>query len=952
MKRILLLSFFLFSVGNFYSQTTEIKGTIKDEITGETIIGATVIIAEGKGAVTDINGNYSIKADSGNYTITVSYVGYEAQSQKIKVGNKTITINFILKTKTLNEVEIVADVARSRETPVAFSNITQKQIQEELGTRDLPMILNSTPGVYATEQGGGSGDARVTIRGFDQRNVAVMVDGVPVNDMENGQVFWSNWDGLGDITRTMQVQRGLGASKLAIASVGGTINIITKGIDQKMTGSVKQEVNDYGLYKTSFGFNSGELKGNWGITLGGSRKWGSAWADGTFTDAYSYFFKVQKRFKKHLITLGANGAPQKHGQRYDRLPIAVYNKALSDRLGINSDSILAAYNQIERGLTYNPNFGIISENYDVNYRGNSFLKVGNESEFNERVNFYHKPQFNFSHFWNPNEKLSASTVIYLSIGTGGGTALKNSVARNKTTGLLNIESVYNANINAAPSPNYSANERPSNNYLRSNNNDHIWYGLLSSWTYKVNSKLTTLFGIDARYYKGRHYQTVYDLMGGDYVIDISSDKNQVNGTYPGDPNFKNAMRRTGDKVSYFNDASVMWGGAFGQAEYKIKKWTTFVTATISETAYQRVDYYKKKDLVISGRTFEQVVGTGDALFYNGTDYLIANAGTAVSSNGDTTFVGSGASQRYILNATKYTNQSSEARNSTTKRKWFLGYTFKGGANYNINDHHNVFMNLGYLNMPPRMNVVFDNNNKEVLDAKNQKVYAIELGYGLHQPKYAANVNLYYTIWKNKPPASLPQVITPDGTYYYNINGLDALHKGIEFDFIYKLLKNLDVEGLASIGDWKTTSGSRAYITNEDGKIVDSVDFSAKNVHVGDAAQMQFAGSVRYEIIKNLYIKPRYTYFAKHYSNLDPTKLVGTNKDRESWKMPSYGMLDLFIGYDFKYWKLKFSATAGVNNVLNTVYISDGQNGTKFNAASSSIFMGMGRRINVSLRIGF
>ena len=113
----------------------------------------------------------------------------------------------------MDEVVVKADVAKTRETPIAFSKLTAKQLSEDLGTRDLPMVLNSTPGAYATEQGGGAGDARVSIRGFDQRNIAVLVDGVPVNDMENGQVYWSNWDGLGDITRYMQVQRGLGASE-------------------------------------------------------------------------------------------------------------------------------------------------------------------------------------------------------------------------------------------------------------------------------------------------------------------------------------------------------------------------------------------------------------------------------------------------------------------------------------------------------------------------------------------------------------------------------------------------------------------------------------------------------------------------------------------------------------------------------------------------------------------
>ncbi|OFY83501.1 MAG: hypothetical protein A3F72_19590 [Bacteroidetes bacterium RIFCSPLOWO2_12_FULL_35_15] len=952
MKQFLfLISFIWFSAIAFSQNTSEIKGTIKDATTGETIIGASVLIAEGKGVSTDINGNYTLKLDSlGQYTLTVSYVGYEVQKLKIKASGKPQTINFSLQTKTLDEVEVVADVAKTRETPIAFSNISTKQIQEELGTRDLPMVLNSTPGAYATEQGGGSGDARISIRGFDQRNVAVMVDGVPVNDMENGQVYWSNWDGLSDITRTMQVQRGLGASKLAIASVGGTINILTKGIDQKKSAAIKQEVNDYGLYKTTLGFNSGQLKGGWGITLGGSRKWGTNWADATFTDAWSYFVKIQKRFDKHLFSISANGAPQTHGQRYDRLPLAVYSKKMSDKLGINSDSMLTAYNQLERGLAYNPNWGTTT--YDVNYRGNPFPPIGNEDQFNDRVNYYHKPQFNLSHFWTPNEKLSVSSIAYLSLGKGGGTGLKNTVARNKETGLLNIQSVYDANLTAPPSTYYNATEHPATNYLRASNNDHLWYGLLSSWNLKVNKNISALFGVDARYYKGTHYQSIFDLMGADYAIDNASDKNQVNGTYIGDPNFQNAVRRVGDKISYYNDAKVMWGGAFGQFEYKKNKWTTFLTASVSETGFKRIDYYKKKDLVIDGNTFEQVVGNGDSYFYNGTSSLFASSSTKVTYSGDTTFVGTGANQKYILNATKYTNQSSEARFATTKQKWYFGYTVKGGANYNISDHHNIFVNLGYLNMAPRMNVVFDNNNKEILDVKNQKVYAIEGGYGLHHPKYAANVNLYYTVWQNKPPSFLPSAPGPDGTLYYNINGLNALHKGIEIDFIYKLLKNLDIEGLASIGDWKTTSGTTADITDENGIVISTVDFSAKNVHVGDAAQIQLAGSIRYEIIKGLYVKPRFTYFAKNYANFDPTILVGTNKDRESWKMPNYGLLDLYAGYDFKYWKLKFTVTAGVNNLLNTIYLSDAQNGTKFDATTSTVFLGMGRRMNLSLRIGF
>lgn len=111
-------------------------------------------------------------------------------------------------------------MAKDRQTPVAVSTIRASVIQEKLGNQEFPEILSTTPSIYATKQGGGFGDSRITIRGFDTQNSAVMINGIPVNDMENGAVYWSNWAGLSDVTTAIQVQRGLGSSKLAVSSVG------------------------------------------------------------------------------------------------------------------------------------------------------------------------------------------------------------------------------------------------------------------------------------------------------------------------------------------------------------------------------------------------------------------------------------------------------------------------------------------------------------------------------------------------------------------------------------------------------------------------------------------------------------------------------------------------------------------------------------------------------------
>lgn len=950
------------SDGLAFSQS-EIKGTIKDVATGETLIGVNVLIGEGKGTVTDIDGNYSIKADTGEYTLTVSFVGYKTQKYKVKLGGKPVTVIFSMEYQTLNEVEIVSDLAVERETPVAFSTIPALKMTQELGSRDVPMVLNSTPGVYATEQGGGSGDARITIRGFDQRNVAVLVDGIPVNDMENGRVFWSNWDGLGDITRSMQVQRGLGASKLALASVGGTINIITRGIESKMGGSIKQELGNNNFLKTSISYNSGLLKNGFGVTFAASYKTSDGWVDKTWSTVYSYFFKIQKTLGKHLLSLGVNGAPQSHGQRTEKMPIANYDRNFAEKQDIMVDSIYKKNTFVRsRGLAYNANWGQYIDS------------TGELQTVTERINYYHKPLFSISEFWKPNEKIYFSTVAYLSLGNGGGVAINSSdkITIN-TQGQQDYTAAYKANTDTISSIDKLIDPvlHKSRSILRTNNNDHFWYGVLSSVSYSPTNLLSFVAGIDARSYKGSHYRSVYDLLGGEYFSNFSN-SNQPKGVLPGDPNYQYYKKQEGDKIDFFNVGLVNWGGAFGQVEIKSGRWSAFFTATGSQTGYQRIDYFKRKDLVINGKVYEQAVGWGDTLLYNGTETLTAFFRDSIKIIGDTFFVKTPSNvTKSILKANRYSNDSPEARYATTDWKWFKGYTFKTGINFNITEHHSVFTNIGYLTMAPRFNNVFDNNNKLFLEIKNQIVKAVEIGYGTRFKKFAANLNGYYTLWENKPPDFTPSIVINDELISYNINGLDALHRGIEADFIFKPFNFIELEGLASIADWKYTSDDTARVTDEQGNIIKTVAFLAKGVHVGNAAQIQYAGSIKFDFLKSFYVKARYTYFGKNYSDFDPITLnddkydpktgTGKNANRESWKMPDYNVVDAFAGYEIKgSYNIRYSATAGVFNVLNTKYISDAQNnGTLvpsnkdgFDATYATVFFAPGRRYNVALKISF
>lgn len=906
--KVLFLAFFAFMPFWISAQTGTIKGVVTDAGSGEPLIGVNIVYASGKGTVTDLEGAYQLELPYGKYELQVSYVGYENQTTEIEVNSAFIRLNFSLKNVTLSEVEVVADVARTRETPVAFTSIPPKKIEEQLASQDIPLLLNKTPGVYATQQGGGDGDSRINIRGFNQRNVAVMVDGIPVNDMENGWVYWSNWFGLDAVTRNIQVQRGLGASKLVIPSVGGTMNILTQGIEDKARFSFKQEYGSDAFLRTSIGWNSGQLKYGWGITLAGSYKRGNGWVDETWTEGWFYFGRIDKKIGKHLISLSAMGAPQQHGQRSYKKSIATFDKDYAAELGVDTTGLPPS-----KGIRFNENWGWLQ-------------RVGQEREpLSEKKNYYHKPLISLRDFWNINKKTYWSNIFYVSLGKGGGTGTAKSDKYGTpgsstfpldTNGQVNFQSIYDLN--------YNSEDGRSRGILRSSVNDHYWYGLLSTLNYRINELWEFSGGLDLRSYKGEHYMIVYDLLGGDYYLD------NVN------QNIDDIVKEEGDIIRYHDVGLVRWGGVFGLLKWRQGNWSAFLNLSFSESGYKRIDYFIKKELQVGDTTL--LIGYNDTVQYMGNTY---------------------------------TRDADGLEYNQTAWKWFPGFTLKGGVNYNLSEKSNLFANVGYLSKAPRFNNVFYYENVEFTDPKNENILGFELGYSYYSGNISLDVNGYATIWQNKPADRTSSFVDPvtEQTYQVNINGMDARHIGIEMEFNHDITRYLSYYLLASIGDWIWTSAdtARVYVNETE---VGEYYFNAQGVHVGDAAQVQLAGGLRWEIIRDLYLSGNVTYFTRNFSEFDPLSLSPDNPDnpdyldedgnpRESWQIPDYALIDLNAGYTWRLKKVNMDFRASVLNLLNSKYISDAQNNDtyasqnqNFDAESASVFFGLGRRFNLSVRLSF
>ncbi len=934
-------------VSDCNAQNCQLTGQVIDSSTDEALPLSNIIYKSGGETTADINGKFDLSLPYGKYSIEFSFVGYVSKIVTVDLNKSTKNLNVALVTKELQEALIEADMAIERETPVAFSNIDIRTINEELASQDIPMILNSTPGVYATQSGGGDGDARITIRGFSQRNVAVMLDGVPVNDMENGWVYWSNWFGLDAIMQTTQVQRGLGVSRIAVPSVGGTINIITKGIEQKKATRIKQEVANNGFFRTTIGHTSGRLKGGWGVTLAGSYKQGNGWVDGNWTNGYFYYGKVQKSIGNHILTLTGFGAPQSHGQRSYKEGIHIYDQDYANDLGVNTDGFP------DFGLNYNIHNGTLVR-YDLD--GNN-QRINEEKEnLNERKNYYHKPQFSFKHSWSNQKKLSISTVAYLSLGNGGGTGLANGSDLN-VDGSPDFQTTYDLQSGFTPFesdipgvedpiiiPAISTTERKAHyNQLNTNVNNHFWYGILSSFRYKLSDKINLSGGVDARHYKGEHYREVYDLLGADYYLDKSS------------PNQASGVRRVGDIIDFHNDNYVEWGGLFGQVEYKTTLWSAFFSASYAMTRYKRVDKMMAKSITIDGVVIAPSYEWPD-------NAVIPELGSITAPNG-----------------VVYTPESEGLEYQETD--WFNkgGFTFKTGVNRKLNEFQNVFMNVGYLDLAPKFNNIYYRSNDLLTNIENEKVQSIELGYGYKKQAVSVNFNSYLTVWKNRPfngGVLIEDPQDPFNVFRVNINGMNARHLGGEVEMAWAVNRKLTLEGVVSVGDWIWNSADTVLVFDRNNAPVPSPDnpneqysvsFDAKGVHVGNAAQTQLGGLIRYEIDRGIYAKLRYTFFDRYFADFNPTVLNGDDAGRESWRVPGYGLVDFHMGQRIKFEnKMSLNIRASVLNILNTVYISDADDSFTlarynnysndsaqgFDAGSAGVFFGQGTRFNVSATLNF
>jgi iron complex outermembrane receptor protein len=871
-KHLLLLLLAVFSTTFFtYAQSNKvISGKLLDAQTKEPLIGATVNIkGTTKATSVALDGSFKISVPAdGATTLVFSYIGYVTKEVSATGPLGTVTLD--ASTSAIKEVVVsgTQSIAIARHTPIAVSAVNAQYIEEKGAGAEFPELLKETPGVTVTRSGGGYGDSRVAIRGFNSNNVALLINGLPGNDPEAGRIFWNDWAGLSDVTTSMQVQRGLGASTVAVPSLGGTINITTKSVEPNAGGAILQSVGSYNASKTMITYSTGLSDKGWASSFLLSKNTGDGNREGLYFTGYNYFANLSKVINKsHTLSFNILGASQNHGQGFTYQTIQTYRAAPQ---------------------------GVFRWNSDYGYL-NGQLKSA-------EVNFYNKPLASLTHSWTINSTSSLSTVVYGTWGTGAASFITGTQSGLKPGGTVpRIGDAYSPiDFNAIEKSNLSNFAAESKTIIQNANNDHKQYGIFSTYKKKIGENIDLLAGLDLRGYTGKHYYTVADLLGGAFFTD------NYTGT-AGDINNPSKKVTTGGIINRNYVVDLASEGLYLQAEYTKDKLSAFVAVAANNTSNKRTDYF---------------------------NYIPTNA----------------------ARATKWVN--------------FLGYEAKGGANYNIDNQNNIFANVGYLQRAPLLATIFLNNKNDINpDAKAEKLYSFELGYGYVSSLFSLNVNAYYSPYMDR--AKTFNSPNQDGTVtVLNVSGINEIHQGVEVETRFRPVKGVTLHGSLSVGDFHYTSNTgAAQITNDKGAVTNIPALFLKGVKIGDfgssaASNPQTTANLGADIqvVPALKVGGSVVFQGDYSASYDPSLLTAQNKfDVNQFRplgLPNYSTVDVNFVYRFKFAGLDASFVGNVYNLFNTEYLNEGYEASPSLATDATrlstlgVNYGTGRFYMTTLKIKF
>jgi len=934
MKKTVFLFLFiimLFTSG-LIAQTGKIAGRVTNTETGKAVEGVTVFLEDSQtGTYTKADGTYILQnVQVGEHEINVRLMGYESQKINILVEDNMTTIaNFQIKSSAvqIEDYKVTANRAIARETPVSFTNINEETIKDKYTTGDMPQMLDDVPGLFSTTSG--LGEAEITMRGFDAQKIQILINGVPVNDPESQVVYWSNWTGLSSNVKSVQVQRGAGASLYGSGAFGGSVNIETMGSENNSeitfrtssgyyttdgkSADENGNMNDYSPinYTTMLKYGSGKIfddKFKFDISV--ERKAGDYYIRGTEYDGWSFGFETESKLSKHVVNTSLIYAPQKH------------NQARS---------------------TYDPELGKI---------------LGREFNFTNhkwQENKYLKPQLSIRDRWTFTPNSYLMTNLFITTGKGGG-SYANNIIFDAESGALLYQSLatesterrrfaqyayhvyeqtgyslegfdYNETTTGGTytwagddKTVYSGSNTLDGDLIHTNKftsySNHNQMGLNSYFEQDITENINMIVGAEGRYWQADHYKE-----GTDFRYYNPADADSIS-------TFDAYMR------DYDYSSKVLNTSGFARAKINIPFDSVIQKINLMLDGQYAVYHSEVEENLI--KFFDPINGE-----FIDEGYYASKQDSILNDDGET--------------VAKF--------NSDDYQRTYDFFSPKFGVNINIDDNWNVLANYSIVYKEPTVRDWYDRSDgpgvNQIVDNKKfdleaEKGETIEGGFGFKYENIKFDATYYHTQYTDKI-----ENITDLHGDSKTINAGQATHQGVELAFKGDF-GNFDTNASTTLSKNRWGELNFETIFYEDAADVEDkiVPFSPEKMVSGGIGytfhEMPLDGNLRiglsskwtddyYTTYDNVYCKQLYYYdddenFVSmgeheyienldgegHYDLVNGEYVVNFDNegdyDRDwilqSSKLPTFLELNGSIDYKFYIGNHKAAIKLNVNNMLN------------------------------------
>lgn len=773
--------------------------------------------------------------------------------------------------------ELPKDSLRENQLKVPILNISDED-DKDGGGQDVAGLLQSSRDVYTSTAGFSFGVARFRIRGYDALNTTVLINGIPMNDIELGRPIWALWGGLNDVTRNQTTNVGLSAQREFFSGIGGysTINARPSSLRKGTRFSIA-ETNRMYRHRVMVTHATGLMNNGWSLAASYSRRWAQeGYVQGTFMDAHSYYLGAEKVInEKHALSIVGFGS-----QTYQGLMNPVFQE-IYDLVGNNF---------------YNPNWG-----------------YQNGEKRNARIRNVHKPTAILTHYFKPSKTLEINSALYVTGGRGGTTRMNwyeaadprpnyyrylpsffdegtylhdqttNDWQNDINTQQIDWHALYNANRNNLYTVNNvdgvvgnSFTGSRSKYMIEEVRNDNIQYGLNSFFT-KYFSPLTVLSGgINLNSSRTHNYRQVNDLLGGDFWIDINQfaerdlqDENLAvnNVDRPNSP-IKQGDVFGNDYFNYVNKHT-----AFAQIEHETSKIALYAAVNYTFTQYYRVSNMR------NARFFDNSFGESERLNFN-------TGGV------------------------------------------------KAGFTYKISGRQYVSANAAFMTRAPLISNVFISpmtRNEVLPNVTTEKVQSYDINYILRFPRIKARATLYHTTIKDNVWMRTFFHEEYRNMVNFFMTGVNMLHQGLEFGAEWKATSTLSITGVLGSGFSLYDSRPIATISRDNSAelLVDNKVVYLQNYRLGGMPQTAAGFGMRYNSPNFWFVGFNANYFDHIYLDPNPERRTESavapfvNSDPEWKDVVKQERLDPGFTIDVyggKSWRLKnkyfINLNLSANNVLN------------------------------------